>query len=208
MIPLARSATPTFGGLLAPPLQLDGLETYQGNQGSIAVRAMRSVRSIARMGSWAQLKNGTGPGDEISQKETEKKTKARPKVKEEPMKKSKKEKGEKKEEKTKSQRVRNSTSGFEVGSLEASPEVKASLGKKKRSILGLGLSATMRLPAVRSGSTTSSIGVASEANNRLSVESATTIAARMRIHCIHCVFSSSTVDSFVCVTGVIGKLRC
>ncbi|KAF8148662.1 hypothetical protein B0H34DRAFT_802878 [Crassisporium funariophilum] len=44
------SSTPTAGGLLAP--------APSGNaQGSIALRAIRSVRSLARMGSWAQLKN-------------------------------------------------------------------------------------------------------------------------------------------------------
>ncbi|KIK67170.1 hypothetical protein GYMLUDRAFT_69362 [Collybiopsis luxurians FD-317 M1] len=181
----SRSATPTFGGLLAPPTQFDAPDSAQGgnyNQNSIALRAMRSVRSMARIGSWAQLRNGTGPGDEAPQKDTEKKGKDRSKKsKEEPKKK-------KKEEKTKTQRVRNSTSSFEAGALTASPELKASLGKKKRSILGLGLpsglSSTMRLPAVRSGSTTSSIGDIGVSNNpdnnRLSVDSAVAIAARMR----------------------------
>ncbi|KAF5320363.1 hypothetical protein D9611_011342 [Ephemerocybe angulata] len=65
----SRSATPTMGGLLAPPSNLNsnantntnasgnggGLAvpgTNASNSGSIAVRAMRSVRSIARLGSW------------------------------------------------------------------------------------------------------------------------------------------------------------
>ncbi|KAF9065359.1 hypothetical protein BDP27DRAFT_1424922 [Rhodocollybia butyracea] len=183
----SRSATPTFGGLLAPPSQFDGIDSLPGNnnQNSIALRAMRSVRSMARIGSWAQLKNGTGPGDEVSQKEVEKKgkdkVKAKSKDKDEPKKKTKKEKSEKKEDKSKTQRIRNSTSSFEAGNLTSSPQAKASLGKKKRSILGLGLPSTMRLPAVRSGSTTSSIGVASGPDaNRLSVESAVVIAGRMR----------------------------
>ena len=42
-----RSATPTVGGLLAPPDHVD-------EKGSIALRAIRSMRSLARMGSWAQ----------------------------------------------------------------------------------------------------------------------------------------------------------
>ncbi|KAJ3912172.1 hypothetical protein F5877DRAFT_85099 [Lentinula edodes] len=150
------SATPTFGGLLAPPTQFDGLEPSQGNpnQNSIALRAMRS---IARIGSWAQLKNGTGPGDETFPKELEKKGKPKSTEKEETKKKSKKDKS-KKEDRNKTQRIRNSMSSFEAGALTTSPEAKALLGKKKCSILGLGLPSTMRLPAVRSGSTTSSIG--------------------------------------------------
>ncbi|KAJ3769941.1 hypothetical protein FB446DRAFT_766043 [Lentinula raphanica] len=179
----SRSATPTFGGLLAPPTQFDGLDPSQGNinQNSIALRAMRS---IARIGSWAQLKNGAGPGDENIVKETEKKGKDKLKVKskdkEDSKKKSKKEKSDKKEEKNKTQRIRNSGSSFEAGALTTSPDPRASLGKKKRSILGLGLPSTMRLPTVRSGSTTSSIGVGNADNNRLSVDSAVAIAARMR----------------------------
>jgi hypothetical protein len=33
------------------------------NQGSIALRAIRSVRSLARIGSWAQLKNMPPPDE-------------------------------------------------------------------------------------------------------------------------------------------------
>ncbi|KAF5393347.1 hypothetical protein D9757_000790 [Collybiopsis confluens] len=177
----SRSATPTFGGLLAPPTNFDGLDSATGSgngQTSIAFRAIRSVRSMARIGSWAQLKNGVGPGEEASQRDTEKKVKDRSKK---PKDESKK---KKKEEKPQTQRIRNSGSSFEAGALTASPEVKASLGKKKRSILGLGLPSTMRLPAVRSGSTTSSIGVIgglhNADDNRLSVDSAVAIATRMR----------------------------
>ena len=47
-----RSATPTTGGLLAPPNHLE-------EKGSIALRAIRSMRSLARMGSWAQLKSSS-----------------------------------------------------------------------------------------------------------------------------------------------------
>ncbi|KAG6916979.1 hypothetical protein DXG01_004408 [Tephrocybe rancida] len=50
-----RSGTPTTGGLLAPPAAVPPINS--ANQGSIALRAMRSVRSLARIGSWAQLKN-------------------------------------------------------------------------------------------------------------------------------------------------------
>ncbi|KAJ3908042.1 hypothetical protein F5879DRAFT_794348 [Lentinula edodes] len=200
----SRSATPTFGGLLAPPTQFDGLDPSQGNpnQNSIALRAMRS---IARIGSWAQLKNGTGPGDETFPKELEKKGKPKSKEKEETKKKSKKDKSEK-EDRNKTQRIRNSTSSFEAGALTTSPEVKALLGKKKRSILGLGLPSTMRLPAVRSGSTTSSIGATGGSdNNRLSVDSAVAIAARMRSGSTMSTGSSlrpmSTTSSTSCISS-------
>jgi len=43
----------TSGGFLSPP-PTSGASASQG-QGSIALRAMRSVRSLARMGSWAQF---------------------------------------------------------------------------------------------------------------------------------------------------------
>ena len=53
----SRAGTPTAGGLLAPPT---GAAGPSQNQGSIALHAMRSVRSLARIGSWAQLKNARG----------------------------------------------------------------------------------------------------------------------------------------------------
>ncbi|KAE9386307.1 hypothetical protein BT96DRAFT_949203 [Gymnopus androsaceus JB14] len=85
----SRSATPTFGGLLAPPSQL-------WHDGSLPRR------------SWAQLRNGTGSGEQVSQKETDKgkdKVKTKSKDKDESKKKTKKEKekGEKKEDKTQDQ---------------------------------------------------------------------------------------------------------
>jgi serine/arginine repetitive matrix protein 2 len=43
----------TSGGFLAPP-PTSAASVSQG-QGSIALRAMRSVRSLARMGSWVQF---------------------------------------------------------------------------------------------------------------------------------------------------------
>ncbi|KAL0562882.1 hypothetical protein V5O48_019196, partial [Marasmius crinis-equi] len=216
----SRAGTPTFGGLLAPPQMNVGLsvpsEHAPGqNQNSIALRAMRSMRSLARIGSWAQLKNGSGPGEApVSAKEVEPKEK---KEKEDGKKKGtkkKKEKGEKEKErkvkeKEKAKPVRSSSSSFEIGTASpradgkqslgkknsfeigtASPRAdgKQSLGKKKRSILGLGLPSTMRLPNVRSGSTTSSISANGNAatissnnnNNRLSVESAVLLASRGR----------------------------
>jgi len=156
--PQSRSTTPTFGGLLAPPS--DG----ETNQGSIAVRAIRSVRSLARMGSWAQLKNSdetaAAPQDNISTKE---KSKAQDK--------SSIRKAKKSSKKSKAP-VRSSTSSFEAGALTASPEAAKTLGTKKRSVLGLGLGlpSTMRLPNVRHGSSASSLAIPD--SNRLSADSA------------------------------------
>ncbi|KAF9527941.1 hypothetical protein CPB83DRAFT_855475 [Crepidotus variabilis] len=167
-----RSMTPTLGGLLAPPSGA-GTPTEE-KTGSIAVRAMKSMRSLARMGSWAQLKNMPPPtaqemAEEMAraeseggkEKEKDKKSKAGS-VKEKKKKEKKvdengnavKRKSAKKE---KSQTLRMSSSSFEVGHLSASPEVPKTLGTKKHSILGLGLPASMRLPTMRGGSTASSI---------------------------------------------------
>ncbi|KAF5333935.1 hypothetical protein D9758_018162 [Tetrapyrgos nigripes] len=215
-ISTSRSATPTMGGLLAPPSSA-GTEP-SNNQGSIALRAMRSMRSLAHIGSWAQLKNGA-PGDDAPMekkderkgKENDKKTKAKGekkfKDKDESTREKKKTKKDKddrkekeKEKKGRAQTVRGSSSSFEVGALTASPEAAQTMMKKKRSILGLGLPSTMRLPAVRSGSTTSSIGAPSSIegnvdNNRLSVESAVMMAARARSG--SCLSTASSLRPFV-----------
>ncbi|KAF5376919.1 hypothetical protein D9615_007315 [Tricholomella constricta] len=187
----SRAGTPTAGGLLAPP----GVASSTNNQGSIAIRAMRSVRSLARIGSWAQLRNadenvGTGS---LRVKDKKEKVPKEKKVKEEGKKKKKKEKEkegeegkkkkkkkdkekEKEKEKETAQTIRMSTSSFEIGAASPMPTEKTkSLGRKKHSILGLGLPSTMgamtmRLPNVRSGSTASS--VVAPPVNRLSVDSA------------------------------------
>ncbi|KAG7090453.1 hypothetical protein E1B28_009569 [Marasmius oreades] len=191
--PYPRVATPTLGGFLAPPNATGGLNVpdQSNGQNSIALRAMRSMRSLARIGSWNQLKNGTGPGEGADvetkvKKEEDGKKKAKKKEKgAKEKKKGEKEVKQKSKSKAKAQTVRSSGSSFEVGTLAASPNIAAgkgqSLGKKKRSILGLGLPSTMRHPTIRSGSTTSSIGAnAATANNRLSVESAMILASRGR----------------------------
>jgi serine/arginine repetitive matrix protein 2 len=46
----SHTGTPTVGGLLAVPPSKSGANT---NQGFIALRAIHSVHSLARMGSWA-----------------------------------------------------------------------------------------------------------------------------------------------------------
>lgn len=165
-LPAPRSATPTIGGMLAPPGAAPPTE-----KNSVAVRAMRSVRSLARIGSWAQLKNGleedVEPPPALPKKEKEKKKDGTEK---------KKKKTKKKETATERPQTggRYSSSSFEAGALTASPEAGHSLGQRKRSVLGigLGLPSSMRLPTVRGGSTASSVAATKpNPNNRLSVES-------------------------------------
>ncbi|KAL0062368.1 hypothetical protein AAF712_010779 [Marasmius tenuissimus] len=190
----SRAGTPTLGGLLAPPtmngaLAVPSEHTAGQNQNSIALRAMRSMRSLARIGSWAQLKNGSGPGEAtVNAKEVENQDKEKDdgKKKGTKKKKEKSEKEKKGKEKEKGKPVRSSGSSFEIGAASPNPASKQSLGKKKRSILGLGLPSTMRLPNVRSGSTASSISANGHLpsgtidNNRLSVDSAILLASRGR----------------------------
>ena len=109
---------------------------------------MRSVRSLAYMSSWAQLKNVSLPDENgvAKEKKGDKKKEKKPKGEKG---------GEKKKEKV--QTVRMSSCSFEVGGLTASPEATKTLGpKRKHSVLGLGLPSTIRLPIVRTGSTASS----------------------------------------------------
>jgi hypothetical protein len=58
-----RSATPTIGGLLASP----GQKQAKDKPGSIALRAIRLMRSLARMGSWAQLKSSPPKAQEMAE---------------------------------------------------------------------------------------------------------------------------------------------
>jgi len=176
----SRAGTPTTGGLLAVPLP------NNTNQGSIALRAIRSVRSLARMGSWAQLKNMPPPEENeapatVKEKKKTSKEKGTKKKKtkggdaeeekEEKEGEKKPKKKKKSTKKDKAETVRLSSSSFEVGGLTASPEAPKTIGPKKHSILGLGLPSTMRLPTVRAGSTASS-NVA-PVTTRLSVDSVT-----------------------------------
>ncbi|PPQ91217.1 hypothetical protein CVT25_001175 [Psilocybe cyanescens] len=141
----SRSGTlsSTVGGMLAPPGALGSGENVNAHaqgqgQGSIALRAIKSVRSLARMGSWAQLKGMPAPEDGgdvgvVSKEEKKGKKKGKKakdceekegKEKEGGKKKKdgKKEKTSKKEkEEAKAQPMRHSTSSFEVGALTSSP---------------------------------------------------------------------------------------
>lgn len=159
-IPTPPSAT------LAPP---SGTGVGNGKN-SVAIRAMRSVRSLARIGSWAQLKNTPNP-------DTATAASAPVKDKASDGKKKKKKKDKEKEKDKAKETIRYSGSSFEAGALSASPagskheSRSRSPCKRKASILGLGLPSTIRLPASRSGSTASSI-VAANGASRLSVDTA------------------------------------
>jgi serine/arginine repetitive matrix protein 2 len=152
--PLSRPNTPTPGGLLTVPGAGAG-------SGSIALRAIRSVRSLARIGGWGQVAGSENQSAGVKEK----------KEKEDG-----KEKKKKKKEKEKEPVIRASTSSFEAGALSsASPQAKktatATVGpsmRKKPSILNPGLSSSTRVPTLRGGSTASSI--APPVSNRLSVD--------------------------------------
>ena len=146
---------------------------------------MRSVRSLARIGSWAQLRKDSGSQQEKEEKANEKETKPKESSKPETerKKKSKREKGKEKEKKEKAVKEKEpkdysttKMSNSEVDSLPPSAmrspkEVTQTLGRKV-SILGLGLPSSIRLPTLRGGSTASSVVTAAQSNsNRLSVES-------------------------------------
>ncbi|EMD32355.1 hypothetical protein CERSUDRAFT_108803 [Gelatoporia subvermispora B] len=177
---LAVPADPA-NGLLAPNAQPTG---------SIAVRAMRSVRSIARMASWAQLGGDkeqaeAAPAPTISRPKLKEKTKTKQKEKEsgDTKKKKKKQKSEKteksKEKEAREKTIRSSGSSFEAGALspQASPappapvETARTLGRKKQSTLGLGLPSTLRIAAARNSTALSGASQAPSAG-RLSAESA------------------------------------
>ena len=127
--------------------------------GSIAFRAMKSMRSMARLASWSQPKADEKEARAEKEEGFEKKK----------SKKSKKEKevAEKKaaKEKARGGTVKLSTSSFEAGSigevdipkvsLEVPPEdnVPKTIGKKQ-SVLGLGLPSSLRFGTVRSTTST------------------------------------------------------
>ncbi|KAI8973078.1 hypothetical protein BD414DRAFT_447875 [Trametes punicea] len=166
--------------------------------GSIAVRAIRSMRSLARMASWAQLSNdkegnaGAAPIETTKvktkeEKKTKEKDEKKSKEKGDTTKKQKKKDKEKTTEKESSSKekentVRYSGSSFEAGALSAqgSPaplnteDGTRTLSRKKQSVLGLGLPSTLRLAIAReaSSSTTGSATGVPQAPPRLSVDSA------------------------------------
>ncbi|KAH6911246.1 hypothetical protein BKA70DRAFT_1460494 [Coprinopsis sp. MPI-PUGE-AT-0042] len=199
---------PTINGGLAPPVE-EHMLGGKDNQGSIALRAMRSVRSFARIGAWA---SGDGANEEVKKDGTvkEKKSKSKSKKDKEAVegegtirKKSKKDKKESKKEKakgdeekevkTKESAVRLSTSSFEAGALTSSPapppRSQSSLGiyghNKKHSILGLGLPSSMRLGAsdkVEGGKQFGATIIPPASSTRLSVDSCAPAERRASIN--------------------------
>ena len=154
--------SPTF---LAPPPGVPNTGT-----GSIAIRAMRSMRSMARISSWAQLKPTEKEMASIP---------ALPKKKEKEKEKPESKKKKKKEKEERAQTVRYSGSSFEAGA-PTSPEAMTfreaitfqevttfrdveaqaqthTLTKRKQSILGLGLPTAIKFGTVRPASTASSV---------------------------------------------------
>ncbi|KAJ7132975.1 hypothetical protein C8R46DRAFT_1048292 [Mycena filopes] len=148
--PVALERAPTPTGLLAVPgAQMGGKEGKEkDHQGSIALRAMRSVRSMARLGDMV----GGGESEGTVRVKKTVKVKAKEKVgveggptKEEKRERKEREKrereavkalekeAEKKDKKEKKRAPKSSGSSFEVGALGTSPV------QRKRSILGLGL---------------------------------------------------------------------
>lgn len=131
--------------LLRPESPDDLMSSEQVNKpvaGSIANRAMRSVKSLARIGSWAQLKN---MGPELKEKEKD-------------VVKEKKEK--KKDKERKSKTIRSSGSSFEAGGL--SPIIPPVIQNPEST-------GTVRTVASFLTNASNSSGATS---NRLSVESA------------------------------------
>ncbi|KAF9233994.1 hypothetical protein BU15DRAFT_79555 [Melanogaster broomeanus] len=148
--PVEHLRVPTpLSATLAPP----GANALGSGKNSVAIRAMRSVRSLARIGSWAQLKNTPNP-DEVDAPTKDKDSEAKKKKK-------KKDKDKAKETN------RCSGSSFEAGALTASP-ARSKIDSKSL----VGLPSTMRLPSSRSGSTASSVVAANTMSSRLSVDSA------------------------------------
>ncbi|RPD56493.1 hypothetical protein L226DRAFT_550932 [Lentinus tigrinus ALCF2SS1-7] len=200
-VPVVNTTPATDNGENAP-ISTGLLSADAPPTGSIAVRAIRSMRSLARMASWAQLSNdkegNTGPAatetlktktkeekkmkekDEKKTKEKGEMKKKKKKEKEKPKEKESKEKESREKEKEKT--IRYSGSSFEAGALstQGSPaplkteDGSRTLTRKKQSVLGLGLPSSMRLSTVRdvSGSSAGSSTGIPQAPQRLSVDSA------------------------------------
>jgi serine/arginine repetitive matrix protein 2 len=172
-IPPSRSTTPTYGAFLSAPPPPNGKDGNGG--GSIALRAMRSVRSLAKMKSWSQLKGdgsaAAGPSDAAATNEEEAKSlkSTKSKSKENKSKTKAKDKASKKASGNaaadgKRAAKSSTSSSFEIGkpSPVASPAVQKPT--KKKSILGLGsiglgLPSTLRLGREARSASTSAMEI-------------------------------------------------
>jgi len=136
------------------------MEREFSGSGSIALRAMKSMRSMARLTSWSQPK-----ADEKETKKEKPSQKKEEGVEKKKSKKNKKEKEVAEKKAAKDGTTKMSTSSFEAGSisdarvprmsLEVPPkdDIPKTIGKKQ-SVLGLGLPSSLRFGTVRSAAST------------------------------------------------------
>ena len=208
--PELRTTSPTeerhpIPGLLVPPM-----EREVSGSGSIALRAMKSVRSMARLTSWTQPKTDE---KEAKKEKADQKREKEEGVEKKKSKKSKREKevaGKKtsKEKKAKDATVKMSTSSFEAGSIsdagipklsiEVPPEDKApkTIGKKQ-SILGLGLPSSLRFGTVRSAASTAASSTTDAKEERPSTGTVrrTSVSSAMSLNVLTSRRPSSTVSN-------------
>ena len=127
------------GGFLAPP-SAPGAPNTGANQGSIALRAMRSVRSLARMGSWAQFGAMEEDGKGSKEKEGGAKEKKDKKKNDGTVGKKEGKDKEKKEKKSKTKKTEDAEGGADDGkkSKKSSKSSKSKSSKLKDSANGQG----------------------------------------------------------------------
>ncbi|OBZ78003.1 hypothetical protein A0H81_01654 [Grifola frondosa] len=173
LLTVPRLASDPITSAEPPSIDSNRLAPNPPAAGSIAVRAIRSMRSLARMASWNQLshpdkEDGAAPPIETTVKM--KKEKSKEKAKGEGKKKKKKEKRRPRRKET-TRRRRRKRCGTRGAALKLE---HLTLGKKKQSILGLGLPSTMRFATTVRNATSSSTASANlpAAAHRLSVDSA------------------------------------
>ena len=174
------------------------MEREVSGSGSIALRAMKSVRSMAKLTSWSQPK-----ADEKEPKKEKGADKQKSKKdREAAAKKSVREK------KAKDRTIKMSTSSFEAGSihdagvpkvsLEVPPEndVPKTVGKKQ-SILGLGLPSSLRFGTVRSAVSTATSSTADVREERPSTSTVrrTSISSTMSLNVLTSRRPSSTISN-------------
>ena len=178
------------------------MEREVSGSGSIALRAMKSMRSMARLTSWSQPKADEKETKKEKEEAVEKKKSKKSKEKGVAEKKSAKEKN------TRDGPAKMSTSSFEVGSildagipkvsLEVLPEddVPKTIGKK-HSVLGLGLPSSLRFGTVRSAvsTTTSSTTDPKEERPFTGTVRRTSVSSTMSLNLLTSRRPSSTISN-------------
>ena len=179
------------------------MEREVSGSGSIALRAMKSVRSMAKLTSWSQPK--------ADEKEP-KKEKGADKQKSKKSKKDKEaaEKKSVREKKARDGTIKMSTSSFEAGSihdagipkvsLEVMPEddVPKTIGKKQSILgLGLGLPSSLRFGTVRSAVSTATSSTTDVKEERPSTSTVrrTSISSTMSLNVLTSRRPSSTISN-------------